>query len=77
MVSTCWAGTNVCNDEAFWNYGFSAENGHAKAQCSVGHCHEIGIGTVVNKNKAFRHYLLSADMGSAEGQWQVGNCFMM
>jgi hypothetical protein len=56
-------------------YRLAAEQGHARAQCNLGYCFEIGKGVAQDLAEAVRYYRLAAEQGHARAQCNLGYCF--
>ena len=67
-------GTGVPQDfpEAVWLYRVAADQGHAKAQCSLALMYMRGIGVPEDFTEAKRFYQLAADQGYANAQHSLG-----
>ena len=53
----------------------TAQNGDAKAQCSLGKCYDKGEGVDKDFKEAVKWYKKAAEQGHAEAQNSLGNCY--
>ncbi len=56
-------------------YRIAAEQRNAAAQCSLGWCHEKGLGAEQDYATAVRYYRMAADQGNARAQCNLGWCY--
>ena len=62
--------------EAVKAYRQAAEQGHVKAQCSLGFCYEKGYGVPTDMKQALHWYRKSADQGDPQAQCMLGFHYM-
>ena len=55
----------------------AAELGHAKAQCELGGCYDLGIGVEKNYMEAVKWYHLAAEQGQVHAQYNLGNSYYL
>ena len=63
-------------DQAFSWGQKAADQGHAEAQCFLGHLYESGYGVKKDYVKAFECYQIAADQGFVPAQYIVGGKYM-
>jgi TPR repeat protein len=61
---------------AFLWYARSALGGHAKGQCNLGVCYEIGFGCHESPSRCFHWYARAALQGLATAIGNVGLCYL-
>ncbi len=62
-------------EKALSYYQLAADQGDARAHCSIGFCYHNGLGTEINFKEAFHSFKRAADQGHALGQSLVGLCY--
>lgn len=56
-------------------YKLAADQGHDKAQFTLGRYYEDGNGVKKNLTDAFKYYKLAADQGHEKAQFNLGRCY--
>ncbi|KAG0233643.1 hypothetical protein BGW42_007316 [Actinomortierella wolfii] len=54
----------------------AAEQGHARAQFTLGCCYGTSIGVEQNDEEAFKWYLKAAESGLASAQYYLGDMYL-
>jgi hypothetical protein len=69
--------SNASGDDAMASYMFekAAEQGHTKAQFSLGHKYEFGNGVMMNTVKALHWYRRAAELGNDRAQKRLGDWY--
>lgn len=63
------------SSEDFDSISSMAEQGHARAQYSLGNCYHFAQGVEEDKIKAVEWYKKAAEQGHADAQFNLGNCY--
>jgi len=68
-------GENIFSSDIFEWFNKAAQQGHTRAQATVGFCYFKGLGVRQNYEEGAKWYRKAAEKGNAEAQHNLGKCY--